>query len=100
MVREVKFSCDRSDRQTDEGFAALTRRASVLDDDRGPRERLRRPKRRKAAKSETAPDAAAVPAVAVSAPATRPATPRRHLAGADWPTDYAAFVRKPVRKAK
>ena len=80
MVREVKLSCDIGRSETP------VCRDSVLDD--GSRiERPRRPAARRRRKAEPRAAAAGVP------PA-RPATERRHLAGADWLSGYLPSVRK------
>lgn len=78
MVREVKFSCEIDDGRVEAPFG----RDSILEEpvaERPVRTR-KRAKRRSSSRQ-------AVPAV------VRPATERRHLAGADWLNDYAVQFR-------
>jgi hypothetical protein len=79
MVKEVKFSCDVS------RYEPPVCRDSVLDEE-SPAEKPR-PSAKRRPKGEAAE-------VAKGAPPARPATERRHLAGADWLADYAPRLRK------
>lgn len=83
MVKEVKFSCDV--RQLEPPVC----RDSVLDDE-PTAEKARRPAVKRRRKAEEPSPAAATKPV----PAARPATERRHLAGADWLSGYLPRARK------
>lgn len=78
MVREVKFSCEIDDGRVEVPFG----RDSILEEPVA--ERPLRPRKR--SKKRSSP-----PQVTPSV--VRPATERRHLAGADWLNDYAVQFR-------
>ena len=82
MVREVKLSWDVTDRR----FQPPVCRDSVLDDE-SPTEKPRKSVSRRRR-------TAARPAAAKPSPPPQAATERRHLAGADWLSDYAPRLRK------